>query len=188
MRATRKPAARARRYVALLRGINLGARNRVPMAGLRDLCEQAGATDVRTYIASGNVLFTSPLSAKAIRRKLERAIEKEFRISIFVVILTAGQLAAVIKRNPLAGAQPNTLYVAFATSPIAKPDIDRLAKLEIRDIAVRGRLIYMRMPNGYGRSGLAAEVSRVKVPTTVRNWRTIGVLNELAADTDTISG
>ena len=172
--------ATKRRYVALLRGINLGPRNRVPMARLRELCDETDATDVRTYIASGNVVFTSRLSAAAIGRRLEQAIEKEFRISISVVILTSQQLAAVIRRNPFSDAQPNSVYVAFAAGPIGKSDVDRLAKLEIQpeEVAVRGRLVYMHMPNGYGRSALAAEVSRVKVSTTraqlADSWRLEG--------------
>lgn len=106
------------------------------------------------------------------------------------MVLTAQQLAAVIKRNPFPGAQSGNLYVAFAAGPISKPDVDRLAKRDFRpeELAVRGRLVYLHMPTGYGRSGLAAEASRVKVPTTVRNWRTIGALNEMAGHTDRISG
>ena len=183
-----KASANPKRYVALLRAINLGARNRVPMGRLRELCEEAGATEVRTYIASGNVVLTSSLSAAAIRTELQRTIESEFGISTAVVMLTARQLAAVVKNNPFPGAQPNSLHVAFAAGPIPQPDIERLQKLDIQpeEIGVRGSQIYMHMPNGYGRSALAAEVSRVKVPTTVRNWRTVGTLNELAANSDTI--
>lgn len=175
-------SARPRRYIALLRGINLGARNRVPMARLREICEEAGCSDVKTYIASGNIVCTSSFPAETLRHRLEAAIDKEFSISIAVVVMTAPQLAAVIKRNPFPDAEPTALYVAFASGPIGETDTDRLEQVDFRpeEIAVRGNLVYLLMPTGYGRSHLAAEVSRVKVPTTVRNWRTVTALNEMA--------
>ena len=147
------------------------------------------ARNVKTYIASGNVVFTSRLGAKALAAKLQEAIKEEFGISIAIVVLTAKQLATAIQRNPFAGASPNSLYVAFATGPITKADVDRLANLDIapEDVRVRGRLIYLHMPNGYGRARLPGEVSRVKVPTTVRNWRTVVTLSEMAAAPLTIS-
>lgn len=152
------------------------------MARLRGLCEEAGCSDVRTYIASGNVVFTSNLAAAQIRMKLEQAIHAEFGFSIAVVVLTAQQMAGVIKGNPFPDAQPDALHVAFATEPIAMPDIERLQKTDFgpEEIAIRDNLIYLHMPKGYGRSRLAAEVSKVKLPTTVRNWRTIGAVTEIA--------
>jgi len=153
------------------------------MAKLRELSEALGFTDVGTYIASGNVVLTSREGSKAVASRLEAAIEKEFGFSIVVMILTGADLAKVVKDNPFPRAAPNTVHVAFAARSIDKTDADRLTKLEVlpEGVAVRGRLIYLHLPNGYGRSGLAGEVSRVKVPTTVRNWRTITALNEMAA-------
>jgi uncharacterized protein (DUF1697 family) len=177
--------AGGRRYVALLRGINLAARNRVSMARLRKICEQQGGTDVRTYIASGNVVLTSSLAASTLRPKLEKAIETEFHINILVVVLTAQELADAVKRNPFPKAEPGTLHVAFAANPIAKADVDRLHGLDFppEEVAVRGDQIYFHLPNGYGRARLPKEVDRVKVKTTVRNWRTVTALLEMATKT-----
>jgi len=153
------------------------------MTRLRELCEDLGFIDVRTYIASGNVVFSSPLSAAALRNGLEQAIEAEFGFSVVVVVLTAQQVAAVMKRNPFPDAQPGALHVAFATAPIGKADVERLSAIDFEpeEVHVRGSVVYLHMPTGYGRSGLAAEVTKVKLPTTVRNWRTITALNEMAA-------
>jgi len=159
------------------------------MAKLRELCEALGFTDVRTYIASGNVVLTSREGSKAVASRLEAAIEKEFGLSIVVMVLTGADLAKAVKDNPFPRAAPNTVHVAFAARPIDKTDVDRLTKLDAQpeEVAVRGSLIYFHLPNGYGRARLPGEVSRVKVPTTVRNWRTVVTLSEMAAAPLTIS-
>jgi uncharacterized protein (DUF1697 family) len=174
-----------RRYVALLRGINLAGRNRVPMARLREVCEAAGATNVRTYIASGNVVLDSELSAAALRERMEHDIKTEFGIAIVVVVLTAAELAAAISKNPYKKAEPGTLHVAFAPSDFAKADVDRLHKLDfpVEELAVIGRQIYYHLPNGYGNAQLPREIDRAKLKVTARNWRTVLALNEMAAAT-----
>ena len=177
-----------RRYVALLRAINLGARNRVPMARLREVCEQAGCTDVKTYIASGNVVLSSTASAAELRRKLEAAIEAEFGITIVVVVLTAHELSQVVERNPFKSADPATIHVAFASG-----DLDAEAKKrfgarqanpdsEVDAAAVVGRQIYLRLPHGFGGASLPGiAISKVQPPVTIRTWRTVTKLHELVA-------
>jgi uncharacterized protein (DUF1697 family) len=88
--------------VALLRAINLGARNKVPMAALRDVCRSVGADNVRTYIASGNVVFDSPLAAAPLRDQLEGALQREFGFYVPVRLLTQRELELVVLRNPFA--------------------------------------------------------------------------------------
>jgi uncharacterized protein (DUF1697 family) len=174
-----------RRYVCLLRGINLGARNRVPMSRLRQICEAEGCEEVQTYIASGNVVLTSSLSPAIIGRRLERAIETEFRINIKVAVFTEAQLTAVVKNNPFPDAEPGTVHVAFAAQPITKAQIERLRRLHLppEELGVRGRHIYFHLPNGYGRARLPTEIDRVVgKATTVRNWRTVLALNEMASN------
>ncbi|MGI8929020.1 MAG: DUF1697 domain-containing protein, partial [Candidatus Limnocylindrales bacterium] len=164
----------------------LGARNRVPMARLRELCEASGATNARTYIASGNVVLDSQHPAQAVATELERAIKSEFGISIAVVVLTASDFAAVVTRNPFSNAAPNTLYVAFAAKPIGKSAAADLEALDFAQekLAVHGRQIYMHLLNGYGRVRLPVEVNRhAGQPITVRNWRTVTTLRDLAANT-----
>jgi uncharacterized protein (DUF1697 family) len=165
-----------------LRGINLGARNRVPMARLRELCAEEGGEDVQTYIASGNVVLTSPDSADVLARRLERAIEREFGHDVSVVVLTAAEMAAVVKRNPFPKAAPGTLHVAFAAKPFAKAEVARLHTLDSppEELRVERRQVYLHLPNGYGRASLPNEVARiVGKQTTVRNWRTVEALDKL---------
>ena len=102
------------RYLVLLRGINVGGRNKVPMAALRELLESHGHTKVSTYIASGNVILSSDQSAAAIKRELEEALPKTFKLDselIAVLVLTRAQLRAVVRDRPKGfGDQPDTYH------------------------------------------------------------------------------
>ena len=91
------------RYLVLLRGINVGGRNKLPMAALRELLESHGHTKVSTYIASGNVILSSDQSAASIKRELEEALPKTFNLDselIAVLVLTRAQLRAVVHKRP----------------------------------------------------------------------------------------
>lgn len=102
------------RYLVLLRGINVGGRNKVPMAALRELLESHGHTKVSTYIASGNVILSSAQSAAEIKRELEEALPKTFRLDselIAVRVLTRAQLRAVVNHKPKGfGEHPDTYH------------------------------------------------------------------------------
>ena len=102
------------RYLVLLRGINVGGRNKVPMAALRELLESHGHTKVSTYIASGNVILSSDQSAAAIKRELEEALPKTFKLDsdlIAVLVLTLAQLRAVVEKRPKGfGDHPDTYH------------------------------------------------------------------------------
>jgi len=101
-------------YVVLLRGINVGGKNKVPMAALRELLESHGHTEVSTYIASGNVILTSDQSAPAIKRELEQDLPKSFKLDselISVLVLTLAQLRAVVRDRPKGfGDHPDTYH------------------------------------------------------------------------------
>ena len=102
------------RYLVLLRGINVGGRNKVSMAALRELLESLGHTEVSTYIASGNVILSSDRSAAEIKRELEAALPKTFKLdseSIAVLVLTRAQLRAVVRKRPKGfGDKPDTYH------------------------------------------------------------------------------
>ena len=102
------------RYLVLLRGINVGGRNKVPMAALRELLESHGHTKVSTYIASGNVILSSDRSAAAIKRELEEALPKTFKLDselIAVLVLTRAQLRSVVRDRPKGfGDKPDTYH------------------------------------------------------------------------------
>jgi uncharacterized protein (DUF1697 family) len=168
-------------YVALLRGINVGGKNKVSMADLRALIESLGHTGVSTYIQSGNVVFTS---AKAVApATVEAAIKAEFALEIAVVVRTPTELAKVVKANPFAREDLSKVHVGFmarkpAAAVVAKIDATRF---EPEAFAVHGAELYLYLPNGMGRSKLPDFVGRqLKVPTTVRNWNTVLKLLELA--------
>jgi uncharacterized protein (DUF1697 family) len=152
------------------------------MADLRALVESLGHTDVSTLIQSGNLIFTSQRAVTA--KRLEAAIEKEFGIDIAVVLRTAAELRSVVKANPFTGVDPSKVHVGFmaskpSTGAVAKLDADRF---QPEEFAVRGSHLYLHLPNGMGRTKLAPYLDRqLKIPTTVRNWKTVTRLVDLTA-------
>jgi uncharacterized protein (DUF1697 family) len=121
------------RYLVLLRGINVGGRNRVPMAALRELLESRGHTKVSTYIASGNVILSSDQSAAAIKRELEEALPKTFKLDselIAVLVLTCAQLRAVVRNRPKGfGDEPDT----YNSDAVFLMGIDPPAAMQVFD-------------------------------------------------------
>ncbi len=169
------------RYVALLRGINVGGKNKVPMADLRALVESLGLREVSSFIQSGNVIFTAPKAVAP--ATLEAAVERELGVRSAVVLRTTRELDAVIAANPFAGVDVSTLHVGFMAD---KPPTATMRQLEAERyapeaMAHRGRELYLHLPNGMGRAKLPAYLDRaVRIPTTYRNWNTVLKLAELA--------
>jgi uncharacterized protein (DUF1697 family) len=169
------------RYVALLRGINVGGKHAVPMAKLRALCESLGYGDAATYIQSGNIAFTA---ARAVTpTAFEKALAAEFGFEIPVVLRTEAELARVMKGDPFPKAERAHVHVGFmATKPpaAAVKAIDHERFLP-EEVVVKGCEIYFHLPNGMGRAKLPPHVDRaLKTPTTVRNWNTVTKLLALA--------
>jgi uncharacterized protein (DUF1697 family) len=173
------------RYVALLRGVNLAGRNKVAMPALRDACEAIGCSDVSTYIQSGNVVLTSPLPAARLGAALEEAIAERLGVETTVVLRTHAQLAAVLAGNPFPDADAKELHVGFLTARPGKAAVAALADLSLPpdELAVGRAELYFRLPNGMGRSKLAAFPfeRRLGLGLTMRNWRTVTRLHELSA-------
>ena len=174
-------------YAALLRGINLGARNKVSMADLKAVLTSRGFEEVVTYVQSGNVVLRSPPGeADDIAGAIEHAIADTFGFSVTVVLRTPGELQEIADGNPFADeSDPTKLLVVFlarapAASATARLDPDRSPPDRF---SVRGREIYLHVPNGFGRSKLTLDYfeRRLSVNGTVRNWRTLTKLLELTA-------
>lgn len=173
-------------HIALMRGINLAGKNRLPMEGLSALFTDAGCTDVRTYVQSGNVAFQAgPELARRIPRLIETAISDQFGLRVPVVTRTATELRKVAQANPyLAGEKDtSTLHVAFLA---AKPTAAQIKGLDPDrsppdEFTVRGREVYLRLPNGVGRTKLSNAYldSRLGTTSTLRNWRTVLKLIEM---------
>jgi len=173
------------RYVALLRGINLGGRNRVAMADLRQLTEALGHTEVATYINSGNVVFTSPdTDCGALADALEQAIARSLAVRPAVVVLSRADLAQVIADNPFPDeVNPRCLHAVFRRLDLAPDAIAAVEEAQqrarakgSRDEAVPvGRALFLHTPDELGRSELAAQLSRsgVQADGTARNWATV---------------
>jgi uncharacterized protein (DUF1697 family) len=176
----------ARTHVALLRAINVGGRNALPMKVLAAMCEAAGCRDVVTYIQSGNVAFgASAAVAKKLPSALHAAIRAHAKIDVPVIVRDATALAAAARTNPYlaAGVDPGELHVGFladepARARIAALDPDRSPPDQF---VVRGREVFFRFPKGVGRSKLTVGYFDSKLATTItlRNWRTVGALLEL---------
>ena len=177
------------RYVALLRGVNVGSARKVPMADLKHLFVDLGHDDVTTYIQSGNVVFRLA-SAKpaAVIAELEKAIAKEFNVPARVLLRTDTELEKVLSRNPFLekGADPAKLHVTFLADPAEskKAGAAEVPAGETDEFAVGpGRTeVYVHCPNGYGRSKLNNTFFEKKlgVAATTRNWNTVNKLLELA--------
>jgi uncharacterized protein (DUF1697 family) len=172
-------------HVALLRGINVGGKNALPMKDLERLFADAGCTEVRTYIQSGNVIFQAPRSASGIADKITAAIEKRFGFRIPVILRTSEQLRQTIRDNPFLGVGIDTrwLHVYFLAGP---PDAGGIALLDPARSApdafhVRGQEIYLHLPNGMGRSKLTNAYfdSKLSTTCTARNWATVLKLSEM---------
>jgi len=173
-------------YVALLRGINVGGKNKLPMKSLVTVFEQLGCTAVKTYIQSGNVVFRAPPALAArLPERVSAEIAARFRLSVPVIVRSAAELRVVVRDNPhlAAGAEPDKLHVAFladgpAAAAVARLDPERSPPDEL---VVRGREIHLHLPNGVGRSKLTNQYfDRVLSTTsTLRNWKTVLALLEL---------
>jgi uncharacterized protein (DUF1697 family) len=173
-------------YVALLRGINVGRSRKVKMDELRKVFERLGHEHVSTYIQSGNVIFHSPKREPTVVRDLEAAIHEQFGIEVSVVLRSVDELAALIDKNPFLSREPDRsrLHVVFLpVAPHARQlkTIDDSAYLP-DEFAVVGREVYLRCPNGIGRTKLDANFfnRRIGVAGTARNWNTTTKLLELA--------
>ena len=180
-------------HVALLRGINVGGNNKVPMADLRALVASLGHTAVSTYIQSGNVLFTAREGAgvaPALAAGLEQAIEQAFGLRLRVVVLSRAELAQVIGDNPYR-AEPNPRYVHamfFPDEPgqevresVAAAERQAAEKGGRDEATVVGRTLFLHTPDGYGRSELAARLARARGAGTTGTARNMATVTKLLA-------
>jgi uncharacterized protein (DUF1697 family) len=174
------------KYVSLLRGINLGGKNKLPMKSLAGLFTDAGCNDVETYIQSGNVVFgASSAVAKRLPSAIAAAIAEQFGYQVSVVIRSATELADVVDNNPFLkrGVDTATLHVAFLAGT---PDAKRVTALDGKrspgdSFEVRGRHIFLRLPNGVARTKLTNDYfdRTLGTTSTLRNWNTVQKLLEM---------
>ena len=192
-------------HIALLRGINVGGRNKVPMADLRELVTSLGHTGVSTYIQSGNVLFSTAEDDTAkLAAALESAIEDRFGIWSSVVVLSRDELARVLAANPYPDEpNPRMVHVVFLNGSPPRDLLDRITAAESavaakgsRDTVQlagqsSGQALFLHTPDGYGTSELAQNVLKILAPpkksrpglaATARNWATATKLLSLSEE------
>lgn len=176
-------------YVAMLRSINVGGRNRVSMADLRGVASRLGFDDVATYVQSGNLVFTGLGSPATVSRAIGDRMAADLGLTVPVIVRTASQLRGVLGRNPFADpeADAKTIHVTFLAD---RPDPHGQARLEELGgqfgndrFEVVGREVFLHCPGGYGETKLnnAYLERHLGVTATTRNWRTVIALAEMAS-------
>jgi uncharacterized protein (DUF1697 family) len=167
--------------VALLRGVNLGKR-KVIMSELRELVEGAGFSDVRTLVASGNLVLRSALGGAKLEAKLEKVILEGLELKTEVFVRDADQLEAIVAANPfkpLAKTNPNFLVVTFMRAAASAAEMDAMAKTALtgEEIKQGKDCLYIKFPKGQG-------PSKLKTPklATARNWNTVTKLAAMARE------
>ena len=174
-------------HLALLRGINVGGKNKLLMRDLTAMFVEAGCEDVRTYIQSGNVVFRAgPALAGLVPDLISEAIAARFDYRVPVLTRTSGELATTVRENPFlrAGADVGKLHVGFLADRPEAAAVDALDphRSPPDEFAVIGREVYFHCPQGIARTRLTNQYFDSKLSTTMtgRNWRTVSRLHELA--------
>lgn len=174
-------------YVALFRGINVGGNNPLPMKELVAALENIGARKVRTYIQSGNAVFErAEPNGGDLSRQLSAEIDKRCGFAPQVLLLTREALANAIAENPFpeAAIDPSSLHLGFLASAPERPNLEKLSALrkDGERYWLAERVFYLHAPAGVGRSQLAANAEKLLgVAMTVRNWKTVCKVMEMAA-------
>jgi uncharacterized protein (DUF1697 family) len=166
-------------YVALLRGVNLMSGTTLRMSDLKSIAEESGLKSVRTFIASGNLLFTSGKSERAIKSALEEAVGKHMLRDVGVMVRSADEMAAVAKANPFAGEPGNRVVAIFLDVAPPHDAISQAKNVADERLALGRREIYVHYPSGQG-------PSKLRIPAaakgTARNMNTVAKLAQLAKE------
>ena len=173
-------------WIILIRGINVGGNNIVPMKELKAHLSSAGFHNVRTYIQSGNIAFESEETKQAlICGDVQACIETHFGIAPKIIALTATRLAKIIKDNPFPDAvnEPKNLHISFLARPAKNANMEKIHTLKTDNerFALTDYAAYAHLPDGVWKSKLGAGLEKcLGVPATARNWRSAGKILELA--------
>ena len=164
-------------FIALLRAVNVGGTGKLPMSVLKDLCERAGCTEVRTYIASGNVVFRSTKSEARIKAALEAHLLDYAGKPVRVLVRTHAEMAAVLKANPFKNTAPNRTMAIFLDEAPVADTIESATGRRDEEIALGTREIYVHYGDGMASSKLKIKAAEAG---TARNMNTVAKLVELA--------
>jgi len=173
-------------WILLLRGINVGGKNRLPMKELRSHMTLLGLQDVATYIQSGNAVFRAPeTTVVELPARLATAMEEHHGFSPHILVLSRDEWQAAMDSNPFPEAieHPKTLHLFFLMSNPQKPDLDVLREVQAptERFQLTGDVFYLHAPDGIGRSKLGSKIGKsLGVEMTARNWRTVEKLWDMA--------
>jgi uncharacterized protein (DUF1697 family) len=176
------------RYALLLRGVNVGAKNSLPMAELRSMIAKLGCAEVQTYAQSGNAVFATKLGEDALTKGIEAALERYMGRPIATTLRTREQMKTIIDGNPFAkvATDPRYLCVTFLSNAPAKAELAplRAQDWKLERFQVAGKEIYTWHPNGQGQSPLAAALGKLPLrgAVTTRNWNTVLKLLEMIGE------
>ncbi len=171
------------RFVVLLRGINVGGKNILPMKELTPLLEAEGFGDIKTYIQSGNIVLRSSSSADQISECIQLAIKKAKGFLVSVLVLSPSDFEHAVAASPFEVSDGKTLHLYFLKEPPTKTNLHILedAKATTESYELIDHVFYLHAPNGIGRSKLVTKIEKAMgVPVTGRNWNTIQKLVTLA--------
>lgn len=177
-----------KKYSALFRGINVGGNNSLPMKDLVVLLESIGAQKVKTYIQSGNAVFQIDENNKAqLSKRISAEVSERHGFEPYVLILESDEITRAVTKNPFpdAEADPGNLHLGFLATTPTHPNLEKLQNLckESERFHLGDAVFYLHAPEGIGRSRLAASVEKLLgVPMTLRNWRTVCKIRELAEE------
>jgi uncharacterized protein (DUF1697 family) len=168
-------------YVALLRAVNVGGTGKLPMSVLASNCSEAGFEQVRTYIASGNVVFASERSEDQVRAALERRLHAYAGKPVGVVVRTAAEMADVLARNPFADSPGNRVAALFVDGALPNDPLDGVTGVKDEQLRLGKRELFVLYPQGMG-------TTRLRIPSekhgTARNMNTVAKLAQMAAALD----
>lgn len=173
-------------FIALLRGVNVGGKNILPMKELVDLLSEMGLRQVKTYIQSGNVVFRSEgTDSDKLSQDISAAIAQKFEFTPPVLTLSIEAFGQAITANPFTEVEdtPKALHLFFLASKPTSPDLDSLDAIQKSSerFALIDSVFYLFAPEGIGRSKLAAKIEKaMNVPVTARNWRSVNKIMSMA--------
>ena len=172
-----------KKYVLLLRGINVGGKNKITMKELKDILQTFPVTEIETYIQSGNVVLTSNEELNDdFQNKVAKAISRVKGFEPRVFVIESNKFLTALTNNPFAEANEKDLHFYFLNNNPIRADLDSFEKIKqsTEDYNLTDAVFYLYAPEGIGRSKLATNVERhLKVPVTARNWRTVKKIQEL---------
>jgi len=166
-------------FIALLRAVNVGGTGKLPMSELKAMCEELGLEKVRTYIASGNVVFTNRKSEAAIKTALEQRLEAHAGKVVGVLVRSAREMTEVAANNPFPKAAPNRTMALFLDRAPPADTLSAVRGQNDEEIALGRREIYIHYGDGMAKSKLVIPSAKLG---TARNMNTVAVLAKMAAE------